>query len=424
MLTPMDWRYFSSIILTAFLLVTLSACQATDVEVEAVEKLEPVQIADRRKLVPIKFDRVNYKLRRGTRIGIYTNVPLKCYPFISHVFWNQGRLLTRDLEFTDIFFEELNNVNFNVIGDPKKMFRSAPEKRQRPEYLIGAQIDDLRMEVCDNIHWYFGHPLGVQNGTASIRIKWQVYSVLREKVVFETESRGFVKRDEGAPKGEAVLLNEVFAEATANLAADRKFVDFLKKKAPSFGDIRSIEDVTLLINRGKLFTDGITKNIDNLRHSVVTLSSGQGHGSGFFISPGLIMTNNHVIEGQKFTKVTLLTGRKILGEVLRTHPQRDVALVSVEAAGYRPIPIRMRPVKITEEVFAIGAPKQERGLVGTVSKGIVSRFRQNRHGLEDIQADVDIHGGNSGGPLLDAQGNIVGISYAGFFGSKKKPPSV
>ena len=74
---------------------------------------------------------------------------------------------------------------------------------------------------------------------------------------------------------------------------------------------------------------------------------------------------------------------------------------------------------MTEEVYAIGSPI-DKSLAGTVSKGIVSKFASNSQGLEDIQADVDIHGGNSGGVLLDQHGNAVGISYAGIGTPDKK----
>ena len=71
--------------------------------------------------------------------------------------------------------------------------------------------------------------------------------------------------------------------------------------------------------------------MDYIRLGVVTLSVADQHGSGFFISPTLILTNNHVVRGHDIVRVTLITGRKLLGEVVRTHPQRDVALVSVES---------------------------------------------------------------------------------------------
>ena len=111
-------------------------------------------------------------------------------------------------------------------------------------------------------------------------------------------------------------------------------------------------------------------------------------------------------------RVRLVTGRKVLGEVIRKHPERDVAIIQVEKGGHMPLPLRMEPLKITEEVYAIGSPLKKR-YAGTVTKGIVSKFTNNRYGLENIQADVDTQGGNSGGALLDARGNIVGVSYAG-----------
>lgn len=131
------------------------------------------------------------------------------------------------------------------------------------------------------------------------------------------------------------------------------------------------------------------------------------------------MTNFHVIEGREFVRIKLLTGRKIIGEVFRKHQNRDVALVKVENSGFRPIPIRTQPLQITEEVYAIGSPLDPK-LAGTVSKGVVSKFIANRYGLEDIQADVDIHGGSSGGVLLDEKGNVVGVSYAGLGGGADK----
>jgi len=124
------------------------------------------------------------------------------------------------------------------------------------------------------------------------------------------------------------------------------------------------------------------------------------------------MTNFHVVRNGQFVRITLLTGRKILGEVTRRHPKRDIAIIQVEKSGHIPIPIRTRPLKTAEEVYAIGSPL-DKEFSGTVTRGIVSKFTTNRVGMEDIQADVAIQGGNSGGPLLDKNGNVVGISYAG-----------
>ncbi len=96
----------------------------------------------------------------------------------------------------------------------------------------------------------------------------------------------------------------------------------------------------------------------------------------------------------------------------RTHDKRDVALIQVETSGHQPLPLRLESLKITEEVFTVGSPLKEIYL-GTVTKGIVSKFRTNKLGMENIQADVDIPPGNSGGALPDANGNLVGVTYAG-----------
>jgi len=80
------------------------------------------------------------------------------------------------------------------------------------------------------------------------------------------------------------------------------------------------------------------------------------------------------------------------------------------------LPIRTQWPEVGEDVYALGAPIKTR-LQDTVTKGIISAHRRKflmfGTRLDIIQADVDIHGGNSGGPLLDANGNIVAISVAG-----------
>ena len=70
-------------------------------------------------------------------------------------------------------------------------------------------------------------------------------------------------------------------------------------------------------------------------------------------------------------------------------------------------------VRISDTVFAIGSPLDE-ALKSTVTRGVVSAFRHLKHrGMDYIQADVDIQSGNSGGPLVDANGNVVGITVLG-----------
>ncbi|MEQ9326902.1 MAG: serine protease, partial [Rhodospirillales bacterium] len=136
-----------------------------------------------------------------------------------------------------------------------------------------------------------------------------------------------------------------------------------------------------------------------------------GHGSGFFVSAdGLILTNAHGVGTASRVRVTLSTGRRIYGEVMRRDTVRDVALVRVEPQRIRPLPLRFTPVKQAEKVYAIGTPTIE-ALSSTITSGIVSAVRAPESPDKGfIQADAPVSPGNSGGPLLDDQGNVVAIT--------------
>ena len=391
----------------------LIGCQTVAIEVPKVERKTPVEIENQETLAPIKLDRVGVKLRRGSPIGEYKMDLFTCRYVPTNLFWNQGRILSRDLEFTDIFYEVMANARFNVVDNPNKMFKGEADDAVEAVYVVGGQIEEIKMEICDEMDFWTGYPLGIQSGKGAVKVRWQLFSTLERKVVFETTTQGAADVAQGAAKGEMVILTEAFAEAAANLAADKKLVTILSSIAPSVASIRPASKKQVFFNRVAPYQQPITENIDRIRLGTVTIDSGiAGHGSGFFISPTLILTNFHVVRNAQYVRISLITGRKFLGEVIRRHPERDVALVQVEVGGHVPIPIRSNPLKITEEVYAIGVPLDKK-LSGTVTRGIVSKFATNRVGLEDIQADVDIQGGNSGGALLDTHGNVVGISYAG-----------
>ena len=124
------------------------------------------------------------------------------------------------------------------------------------------------------------------------------------------------------------------------------------------------------------------------------------------------MTNAHVVG--KARKVTVILDNKLelVGKVLRSNEVRDVALVKVPLRVPNALPIRDRAVTITEKVYVVGTPMDE-SLSSTVSTGIISAIRKSaRTGLIRIQSDAAISPGNSGGPLLDSNGNVVGISVS------------
>ena len=142
---------------------------------------------------------------------------------------------------------------------------------------------------------------------------------------------------------------------------------------------------------------------------------GQGLGSGFIISEdGQIVTNHHVVAGAEKVTVKLADGRKFEAEVLGSDPMTDIALLKVEADVDLPTVEfgRSDTLRVGDEVVAVGNPF---GLGGTVTSGIVSALsRDIRSGPFDdfIQTDAAINRGNSGGPLFNNEGDVVGVNTA------------
>jgi putative serine protease PepD len=151
--------------------------------------------------------------------------------------------------------------------------------------------------------------------------------------------------------------------------------------------------------------------------------TGRSEASGIILSRnGVILTNNHVVADSTRVTVSFTDGKhqKMTGTVLGTDPQHDLALVKVAATDLSPITVGSSSnLQLGDNVAAIGFPL---GLGGpTVTEGIVSGLARNinvadagvtEHLKDLIQTDAAINPGNSGGPLIDTNGNLIGIDTA------------
>jgi putative serine protease PepD len=160
--------------------------------------------------------------------------------------------------------------------------------------------------------------------------------------------------------------------------------------------------------------------------SVVTLrvqgADGSGTGSGWvYDDAGHIVTNNHVVasaaDSGKIT-VVLANGQQVSGKVVGRDASYDLAVVKVDRTDLTPLPLgRSADVVVGDEVIAVGAPL---GLDSTVTSGIVSALNRpvtpgeadDTSYINAIQTDAAINPGNSGGPLLDMQGQVIGVNSA------------
>src|ERR1700677_2947308 len=140
----------------------------------------------------------------------------------------------------------------------------------------------------------------------------------------------------------------------------------------------------------------------------------QGQGSGFILNKdGLILTNNHVIDNAQRVEVMLSDKHKYKATVVGVDKNHDLALLKIDAPNLVPATLsESTGLVVGQRVYAIGNPF---GLQGTMTRGIISAIRSirgpNNNPIEDaIQTDAAVNPGNSGGPLLNSRGEVIGIT--------------
>jgi len=147
-------------------------------------------------------------------------------------------------------------------------------------------------------------------------------------------------------------------------------------------------------------------------------SEGRGLGTGFLVEPdGVIVTNLHVVEGATRVEIKLHTGEVHNQVRIASFDQsRDLAVLRIPGFGLPTIPLgNSESVRTGEAVIAIGNPG---GLEETVTLGIISSIRVRKDGTKVIQTDTAVSPGSSGGPLINKNGEVVGIVTFKFLGGE------
>jgi serine protease Do len=158
--------------------------------------------------------------------------------------------------------------------------------------------------------------------------------------------------------------------------------------------------------------DAFSEIAERLRLSTVQVRAAGGFGGGSGViwrADGLIITNAHVAlanAAQSVRQVVeLADGRTFDVETVAADPRHDLAALHIEASGLAAAELRHTSLRVGELVIAVGSPM---GVAGAVSTGIIHAAPVSRTNL--VQADIRLAPGNSGGPLADAQGRVIGIN--------------
>jgi len=222
-----------------------------------------------------------------------------------------------------------------------------------------------------------------------------------------------------------------------NIQAQQKFATELSKldetlKAINQTSLANVTEMRLLIDQLSSQVANLQKNISNFINqtpasiyqstykSVVVITTNTRLGSGFlFNSQNMILTNWHVVEGETDIQVQFYDGTRKPASIVGTDPYSDVALLMVPSSPSDAKPLRLgnsSNLYIGQQVVAIGNPL---GLTGSLSSGYVSQVNELIDLMDVpiivpvVQLDISLAPGNSGGPLLDTSGNVVGITNAG-----------
>lgn len=230
----------------------------------------------------------------------------------------------------------------------------------------------------------------------------------------------------------ALAIGQAFVSPTAFAQNPRvtipDFADLVERASPAVVNIRTTENIVIQQAQGGIpgmpedqaeffrrFFGVPIPGIPNTPkpqqpNSGKPQESERGVGSGFIIDAnGLILTNAHVVEGATTIYVTLTDKREFKAKLLGMDKRTDVAVVRIDAHDLPKLPLGdSSKVRVGEWVLAIGSPF---GLENTVTAGIVSaKSRDTGDYLPFIQTDVAVNPGNSGGPLLNTAGQVIGIN--------------
>lgn len=143
-------------------------------------------------------------------------------------------------------------------------------------------------------------------------------------------------------------------------------------------------------------------------NSVFVVTSGNSLGSGFAVGENCIVTNAHVLDNPNNIVLTTYAGETHTAYLVGYDQDKDIAVLGVKDAKFTPLTIAdYKKLNTGDDVYAIGAPKS---MAYTLTKGVISAKEREIGKYKYIQTDAAINEGNSGGPLLNDEGNVIGIN--------------
>ena len=343
--------------------------------------------------------------------GLLCNYPLRGDQNISMI-RAEEYLGDWERSMAELFYDEMNDRGFAMTGEPNTAFARARQSGAA-EFLVAGRITRMTGNMCHAYNWFTGQLVNKFGGELYVAVEWSVLNTLTDEVVLTEVHDGYHKLMPPISEGVFFTFEGAFEDSVRKFAASPKLIALAEGQgAAPLPAARTGAPIAVTVGAATPAFD-----INRVAPAVVTVKVGNGHGSGFFIGQdGYVLTNAHVVGAARRALVRTASGIETTAEVVRRDPVRDVALLKADLPAPQALPVRTAAARPAETVYAVGSPIDE-SLSTTVTRGIVSANRiEERTGQPIIQADVAISPGNSGGPLLDESGAIIGIAVAKVIG--------
>jgi serine protease Do len=349
---------------------------------------------------PAAFTRLVVRLPVGA-IAIVQQTGMFCAPAKTTV-WPGGQTEWNIGAFKDVFRSEFESAGLKVEGDPNNLFET---NTSTADFAVAGIVTDLSERFCvPNI------TAPEQKGEVTMSIQWELYSRLQKQIIGTYTTHGQASESEAVAGGLAIITSNAFRENVKQLAANPGLRRLLSGAPRGEAELVKPEAQAKigLINP----SPGAARNVDSTVSSVVLVRAGGDEGSAVLVSSdGYLLTAAHVVGDAPEVKVRWSDGVETVAEVVRVSRGRDVALLKTDARSHAPLGIRRDEPTIGEPVFAVGSTMGDR-FQSSVTKGVMSADRII-DGYAYIQSDVTVGPGASGGPLLDAQGRVIGVTVRG-----------
>lgn len=343
----------------------------------------------------VAFDKLLVDFKDGQELGSYKNIQNEIEP----ITW-QGSTRIGSEKVEELFYEITNNAGITTpIYEGSKLFNDE-NRKLNPRFLVGVEIIDYSINVKNIDRAY--------ESNLVITFNWKVKDRATDKIIFDYKNTGKVVSHRND-----VYLNEENYSALEDAIVDFVLNDELyallmnskHEKSEQRPDLS--KEITINSVDSQEF-ESFSEMIKYANKSCVTIETENGHGSGFLISQsGLILTSSHVIDNANKLKIHLNNGVTFNASLISKNESFDVAIIKIPGEGYQSLKLNKIPIELGDDIVTIGTPTDIE-LGQSLSKGVVSGLRK----IDDkvfTQLNISVSPGNSGGPLLNDKGEVVGI---------------